>query len=157
VQFFASEKFGFYEKLIKDNCLGLLTLGNVVYPRLVRLFYANLELKSTSGGVSVESFVKGVKIALDHSVLSVLFGLNFIDNAPLNLTRKAAKDLCLSHYARPTKLESYTHHCKAPPYHVLHPRPLLLHYVFVRIFYPKDHCKEAYNRSYLPPDEWLFC
>ena len=65
VQFFAFGNLGFYEKLIKDNCLGLLTFGNVVYPRLVQLFYTNLELKSTSDGVSVESSVKGVKIALD--------------------------------------------------------------------------------------------
>jgi len=35
VQFFASEQFGFYDKLITDNYLGLLTLGNVVYPWLV--------------------------------------------------------------------------------------------------------------------------
>jgi len=34
---------------------------------------------------------------------------------------------------------------RAPPYNVLFPEPRLLHYVFVQIFYPKDHSKEASN------------
>ena len=126
--------------------MGLLTLGNVVYSWLVRLFHANLELKSIFDGVSVESSVKGVKITLDRSILSLIFGLKFIDNAPLKPTRKAAKELCLSHYACPTKLESYTRRRNAPPYHVLYPKPDLLHYIFVRVFHPKDHLKEAYNK-----------
>jgi len=44
VPFFTSKKLGFFEKLIKDKCLGLLDLSDVVYPRLVRLFYAKLEM-----------------------------------------------------------------------------------------------------------------
>ena len=145
MQFFASEQFGFYDKLITDNYLGLLTLGNVVYPWLVWLFYANLELKSTSEGISVKSFVNGVKISLDRSVLTLIFGMKFIDNAPSNLTRKMAKDLCLTQFACLAKVEAYTRRRKAPPYHVLYPEPRLLHYVFIRICYPKDHSKEAYN------------
>jgi len=34
ISFFSSEQFGFLEKLVKDKCLGLLDLGDVVYPRL---------------------------------------------------------------------------------------------------------------------------
>ena len=51
----------------------------------------------------------------------------------------------MSQYACPQQLESYTRLRKAPPYHVLYPEPRLLHYVFVRIFYPKDHSREASN------------
>ena len=116
-----------------------------MYPWLIRLFYANLELKSIYDSVYVESSVKGVKIILERSALSLIFGLKFIDTAPLILTRKVAKELRLSQYACPTKLESYTCCSKAPPSHVLCPEPCLLHYVFVRIFYPKDYSKEAYN------------
>ena len=66
VQSFATEKFGFFDKLVKDNCFGMLTLWSVVYPGLVKLFYANLELKSTLDGVSFESIVKSVKITLNR-------------------------------------------------------------------------------------------
>uniref|UniRef100_A0A7C9A3Y1 Uncharacterized protein n=1 Tax=Opuntia streptacantha TaxID=393608 RepID=A0A7C9A3Y1_OPUST len=127
VQFFASEKFGFYDKLIKDNCLGSLTLGNVVYPQLVRLLYAHLELKSTSDGVSVESIVKGVKIALDRSVLSQLFGLKFINTAPSNLTGNLPKNpICLNMLAlnnwNPT-------HGFAKPHHIIFYTPSLDSYI----------------------------
>ena len=122
-----------------------MTLGNVVYPRLVGLFYANLELKSTPDSVSFESIVKNVKITLAPSVLETIFGLKFINNAPSNLTRKLAKESCLSQFACPQKLATYTRLHKAPPYHVLLPKPWLLHYVFVRIFYRKDRSKEASN------------
>ena len=94
VQFFATEKFGFFDKLIQDNCLGLLTLANVVHPWLVRIFYANLELRSTPDGASFESIVKGVKIPLNRSVLEQIFELKFINNTPSNLTRKLAKESC---------------------------------------------------------------
>jgi len=56
-----------------------------------------------------------------------------------------AKALCLTHYACPQKLAAYKCQNRTPPYHVLFPEARLLHYVFVRIFYPKDHSKEAYN------------
>ena len=45
IEFFESGKFGFFEQLVKHNSLELLDLGDVVYPCLVRLFYANLEKK----------------------------------------------------------------------------------------------------------------
>jgi len=38
---------------------------------------------------------------------------------------------------------------QSTPYHVLYSEPRLLHYVFVRIFYPKAHSKEAYNEVVL--------
>ena len=59
-----SEQFGFVEKLLRDNCLGLLELGDV-YPRLVLLFYANLEVKSSAHGVFFETLVKSVHITLN--------------------------------------------------------------------------------------------
>lgn len=134
---------------MKDKCLGLLDVGDTVYPRLVKLFYANLENKTTSSGVFFETVVKSVRIALSRSVLESIFGLKFFDTAPPNLTRKVAKDLCLQQFANPQKLEAYTQQNKAPPYHVLFSEPRLLHYVFVRIFYPKAHSKEAYNEIVL--------
>ena len=115
ISFFASEQFEFFEKLVKDKCLGLLDLGNVVYPRLVRLFYANLKTKTTANGVFFESVVKSVKITLSRSVLESIFGLKFVDTAPPNLSRKVAKDLCLQQFANPQKLDTYTRQNKAPP------------------------------------------
>ena len=61
------------------------------------------------------------------------------------LTRKAARDLCLSEFSCPQKLAHYQNRTKFPPYNVLFPEPCLLHYVFVHIFYPKDYFKEASN------------
>ena len=101
ILFFASTQFEFFEKLINDICLGLLDLGDVVYPRLVRLFYVNLEIKSSANGVFFESLVKSVKITRSCSTLKSIFGLKFIDIAPPNLTRKMAKDLCLAQFASP--------------------------------------------------------
>jgi len=61
VQIFTYEKFGFFERLIMDKCLGLLDLGDVVYPQLVRLFYANLKAKSTINWVYFVSLAKLLK------------------------------------------------------------------------------------------------
>lgn len=91
------------------------------------------------------SLVKSVPITINRSVLETVFVLKFKDTATPSLTRKMAKDLCLTHYACPQKLEDYNRQNITPPYHVLFPEPRLLHYVFVRNFYPKDHSKEAYN------------
>jgi len=73
---------------VKDRCLGLLDLGDVVYPRLVRLFYANLETKTSASGVFFESVVKAVKITLSRPVLESIFGLKFIDTAPITYLEK---------------------------------------------------------------------
>lgn len=145
VPFFTSTKLGFFEKLIKDTCLGLLELSDVVYPRLVWLFYANMETKSTPKGMFFMSIVKYVKITLSHFVLKSIFGLKFTNTTPSNLTRKRAKDLSLTQFGYPHKLASYKRQNKAPPYHVLFPELRLLDFVFVCIFYPKDHSKEASN------------
>lgn len=69
VPFLTSEKLGFLEKLVKDNCLSLLDLGNVVYPHLMQLFYTNLETKSTPKGMILMSTVKAVEIILSRFVL----------------------------------------------------------------------------------------
>ncbi|KAJ8432320.1 hypothetical protein Cgig2_027440 [Carnegiea gigantea] len=50
--------------LFQDNCLRLLDLGDVVYPCLVRVFYANLETKSTPKGMILMSNVKAIQIIL---------------------------------------------------------------------------------------------
>ncbi|KAJ8427671.1 hypothetical protein Cgig2_016764 [Carnegiea gigantea] len=107
---------------------GLLELGDVVYPRLVRLFYGNLEIKFSAKGVLFESLGKSVKIILRRYVLESIFGLKFIDTAPPNLTQKIAKDLYLTQFASPKKIEAYKQQQKAPPYHVLFSKPRLLHY-----------------------------
>jgi len=87
-----------------------------------------------------------VRITFSHSLLETIFCLKFIDNAPLNLTQKLAKESCLSQFACPKKkLVTYTRVRKALLYHVLFSEPRFLHYVFVRIFYPKDHSKEVSN------------
>ncbi|KAJ8438851.1 hypothetical protein Cgig2_023043 [Carnegiea gigantea] len=130
---------------LQDNCLGLLDLGDVVYPRLVRLFYTNLETKSTPKGVFFVRNVKTVTITLSRSVLRYIFGLKFINTAPSILTCKCAKVLCLAQFACPHKLADYKHQNKTAPYHVLFPEPRLLHYVCVRVFYPKGHSKEVSN------------
>ena len=70
------EKFGFDEKLLWDNCSSLLELGDVVYPRFVGLFYANLEIKSSANGVFFETLVKSVRITLSRPVLATIFGLS---------------------------------------------------------------------------------
>jgi len=44
----------------------------------------------------LDNIVKNVKITLNGSVLETIFGLKFINNAPSNLTRKLAKESCLS-------------------------------------------------------------
>jgi len=103
VNFFVTEEFGFVEKLLQDNYLGLLELSDVVYPRLVRLFYANLEVKFGANGVCFETLIKSIRITLSQLVLKSIFGLKFINTAPHTLTRKATKDLCLSQFACPQK------------------------------------------------------
>jgi len=95
------------------------------------------------------SIVKSIKITLSHSILESIFGLKFINTTPSNLTRKWAKDLYLAQFACPHKLAGYKRQNKAPPYHVMVPEPQLLDFVFVRIFYPKDHSKEASNEIVL--------
>ncbi|KAJ8433129.1 hypothetical protein Cgig2_004867 [Carnegiea gigantea] len=115
VPFFTTEKLGFFEKLLKDNCLGLLNLGDVVYLRLVRLFYVNLETKSTPKSVFFVSLVKSVTITLSRCVLESIFALKFVDTAPSNLTRKHTKDLCLTEFACPHKIADYKRQNKAPP------------------------------------------
>ena len=55
--------------------MGLLDLGDDVYPYLVRLFNVNLETKSSPKGVFFMSNVKAVTITLRHSVLESIFGL----------------------------------------------------------------------------------
>ncbi|KAJ8438356.1 hypothetical protein Cgig2_015283 [Carnegiea gigantea] len=144
LQFFGSEQLAFIEKLAKDNCL-LCELGDIMYPLLVRLFYANLEMKMDANGMYLASFVKSVPTTINRTVLATMFGLKFTNPAPPSLTHKVAKDICLTHYACPQKLAAYKCQNRTPPYHVPFPEPRLLHYFFVRIFYPKDHLKEAYN------------
>ncbi|KAJ8435532.1 hypothetical protein Cgig2_014451 [Carnegiea gigantea] len=128
IQFFRSEKFAFLEKLAKDNCQGLRKIGDIVYPRLVRLFYANLETKIGANGVYLVSLVKSVPITINHLVLEIVFGLKFTATAPPSLTRKMAKDPCLTHYACPPKLAAYKCQNKTPPYHVLFPELRLYMY-----------------------------
>ena len=140
-----SEKFASVEKLAKDNCLDLCDLGDLVYLRLVQLFYANLNTKIGTNGLYLVSLVKSVQITINWSVLETIFGLKFLNSAPPNFTRKTATELCLTHFTCPQKLESYKCQNRTPPYYVLFPEPQLLHYVFVWIFYPKDCSKEAYN------------
>ncbi|KAJ8435565.1 hypothetical protein Cgig2_020027 [Carnegiea gigantea] len=98
---------GFFEKLAKHNCMRLLNLGDSVYPRLVRLFYANLEVKATPNGIFLKSIVKNVQITPGRSVLESIFGLQFINTAPSNLACKCAKALCLSQFACPQKIVGY--------------------------------------------------
>lgn len=81
--FFTSEKLGFFEKLVKDNCPKLLDLGDVAYSRLISLSYANLETKSTPKGMIVVSNMKGVQITLSRSVLKSISSLKFIDTTPV--------------------------------------------------------------------------
>ncbi|KAJ8433436.1 hypothetical protein Cgig2_008614 [Carnegiea gigantea] len=119
--------------------------GDIVYPHLVRLFYANFETKMDGNGMYPVSLVKSMPIIINSSVLSTVFGLKFTNLAPPSLTCKMAKALCLTYYACPQKLATYKCQNRAPPYHVLFPEPRLPHYVFVCIFYLKDHSKEAYN------------
>lgn len=97
VPLFTSKKLGFFENLVKDNCVKLLELGNVVYSRLVKLFYANLEITPSPKGIILVSNVKG-------AVLGSIFSLKFTEIAPSSLTQKKAKDLCLVEYACPDKL-----------------------------------------------------
>ncbi|KAJ8432876.1 hypothetical protein Cgig2_021012 [Carnegiea gigantea] len=98
-----------------------------------------------ANGVYLVSLVKSVPIIINHPARETVFGPKFTETAPPSLTRQMAKDLCLAHYACPPKLIAYKCQNRTSPYHVLFPEPRLLHYVFVCIFYPKDHSKEAYN------------
>jgi len=104
-----------------------------------------------ANGVYLASLVKSVPITINRSVLKTVFGLKFKETAPTFLTRKMAKDLCLTHYACPQKLAAYKYQNRTPPYHVLFLEPRLFHYVFVHIFYPKDRSKLAYNKWFLNP------
>lgn len=129
--------------MAKDNYLGLCDLGGIVYPRLVRLFYANLETKTSANGVSLVSSVKSVPITINRSTLEIVFDIKFTNTAPSTLTQKVAKDFCLTHYAFPKKVVAYKRQNRTPPYHVLFPEPRLLHYVFVRIFLSKRSLKRS--------------
>ncbi|KAJ8436026.1 hypothetical protein Cgig2_007684 [Carnegiea gigantea] len=60
-----------------------------------------------ANGVYLVSLVKSVPITINRSVLEIVFGLKFTETAPPSLTRKLAKDLCLTHYACPQKLATY--------------------------------------------------
>lgn len=71
--------------LIKDNYLGFLDLGDVVYPCLVRFFYANLETKMGAHNFYFVSLVKSVKITLTRSNLETIFRLKFTDSASSTL------------------------------------------------------------------------
>ena len=126
-----TEKFGFVDKLLRDNCVGLLELGNVIYPRLICLFYANLEVKSGAHGLCFETLIKSFRITLNPATLESIFGLRYVNTAPSTLTRKVAKDLCLSECACPQKLAHYKPRTNSPPYNVLIPEARLLHYLFV--------------------------
>lgn len=48
-----------------------------MYPRLVRLFYANLETRMGANGVYLESLVKSVPSTINCSVLETIFGQKF--------------------------------------------------------------------------------
>ncbi|KAJ8420855.1 hypothetical protein Cgig2_023462 [Carnegiea gigantea] len=78
----------------QDNCLGLLGLGDIMYPMLARLFYTNIETKTIPKGMMLVSNVKGIPITLSHSTLVWIFHLKFIDTTPSNLARwQHASDL----------------------------------------------------------------
>ncbi|KAJ8427251.1 hypothetical protein Cgig2_023917 [Carnegiea gigantea] len=98
-----------------------------------------------ANGVYLVSLVKSVSITINRSILKTVFDLKFNETAPPSFTRKMAKNLYLTHFACPQKLAAYKCQNRTPPYHVLFPEPRLLHYVFVCIFHPKYHSKEAYN------------
>jgi len=98
-----TEKFGFVDKLLWDNFVGLLELGNVIYARLIHLFYANLEVKSGAHGLCFETLVKSVRITLNLVTLESIFGLRYVNTAPSTLTHKATKDLCLSKFCMSSK------------------------------------------------------
>lgn len=100
-QFFRAENFELLDKLLKDSCMGLLDLGETVYPRLVQLFYANLEAKVGVNGMYLVSLRKFVSITINRATLETVFGLKFTENAPSSLTRKMAKDLRLAQFTCP--------------------------------------------------------
>lgn len=54
----------------------LLTSGTIVFPRLVQLFYANIQLDKGKGRFSFTTIVKGTKITLDESTLCDLVGID---------------------------------------------------------------------------------
>ncbi|KAJ8446962.1 hypothetical protein Cgig2_006590 [Carnegiea gigantea] len=60
-----------------------------------------------ANGVYLVSLVKSVPITINRSVLEIVFGLKFTATTPPSLSRKMAKDLCLTHYACPQKLATY--------------------------------------------------
>jgi len=95
------------------------------------------------------SNVKAIQITLSHSVLESIFGLKFINIAPTSFTWKKAKDLCLAEFACPNKLAECKCQNNAPLYHVLLPKPRLLHFVFDNTLYPKDHSHEVSNEIVL--------
>ncbi|KAJ8437464.1 hypothetical protein Cgig2_012904 [Carnegiea gigantea] len=84
----------------------LLDLGDSIYPRLVHLFYANLDAQATPNGVFLKSIVKNVELTLDRSVLESIFWLKFINTTPSNLTCKHAKDLGWQHASNLTPTEA---------------------------------------------------
>ncbi|KAJ8443076.1 hypothetical protein Cgig2_004281 [Carnegiea gigantea] len=50
------------------------------------------------------SSMKYVKIALTRSTLETIFGLKFTESTSSTLTRKTAKDLCLTQFANPKRV-----------------------------------------------------
>lgn len=62
----------------------LLTLGTIVFPRLVRLFYANVKFDKGKGNLSFMSTIKGKNIVIDESTLGDLLDVSppkkFINN-----------------------------------------------------------------------------
>ncbi|KAJ8420285.1 hypothetical protein Cgig2_010321 [Carnegiea gigantea] len=67
---------------------------------------ASSKAKATPNGVFLKSIVENVQITLDRLVLESIFGLQFINAAPFNLTRKLAKDLGWQHASNLTPTEA---------------------------------------------------
>jgi len=101
--------------------------------------------KSSVHGTFFEMLVELVCITLSRSILESIFGLTFIDTASLTLTSNVVKDFAYLNLLVLISSTCTKKQKKAPPYTVPFPERRLLHYVFVRIFYPKDHSKEALN------------
>ena len=80
--FFLGERFEMAEKLVNSNCGILMNVGNTYYPRLVRLFYANLVKEETQSGLMFVSRVKNVVIKMDAQELTHILQAEWNPNPP---------------------------------------------------------------------------
>ena len=75
---------GFIEYFLRSNCGKLLDLGDEYYPRLVRMFCANVKTVKNGVAISLECQVRHTKFTLTELDLNHILSLLNVTLSPLS-------------------------------------------------------------------------